>query len=135
MGHVIERHAAQQMAKNQLGQTMVVAIGTATSDKGASAAMIAAFVNQIIQLRYGRQDESESDEWGLRLMEEAGFDPKAMIQVMQILKSESRPGYTPEIFQSHPNPDLRIKQIQSYLAKHMSGTNVSKGRELKNLVY
>ena len=134
MGHVIERHAAQQMAKNQLGQTMVVAVGTAASDRRNSAAVIAAFVNQIIQLRYGRQDESESDEWGLRLTEEAGFDPRAMVHVMQILKAQSRGGYTPQIFQSHPNPDLRIKQIQNYLAKHVPASNLSNGRNLRDLI-
>lgn len=123
MGHVIERHTAQQMAKNQLGQMLVVAVGTAATDsQGGSStapAVIASFVNQIIQLRYSRQDESEADLWGVKLMEEAGFDPHAMIEVMEILKEAgSRSQGTPEIFQTHPNPDLRIEQIKEYLKTH-----------------
>lgn len=132
MGHVIERHTAEQMAKNQLGQTMVIAVGTASSDEWRSPYMIAAFVNQIIQLRYGRKDESEADQWGINLNQEAKFDPKAMVKVMEILKSASGNGHGLEIFQTHPNPDLRIRDIDDYLAKHPS-SNLNKGRTLKEL--
>jgi len=133
MGHVIERHTAEQMAKSQLGQTMVVAVGAASSDQWRSPYMIAAFVNQIIQLRYGRQDESEADSWGIRLMEEAHFDPKVLITVMEILKASSHKGQGPEIFQTHPNPDLRIKEIREYLTKHPSPAQVSSGQTLQEL--
>jgi predicted Zn-dependent protease len=132
MGHVIERHTAEQMAKNQLGNTMVIAVGAAASDQGRSPYMIAAFVNQVIQLRYGRHDESEADSWGIRLMEEAKFNPEALIKVMQILKAQSRGGGL-AIFQTHPNPDLRIKDIQAYLAKHPPPPEMSDGRPLEEL--
>jgi predicted Zn-dependent protease len=95
--------------------------------------MIAAFVNQIIQLRYGRLDESESDEWGLRLMEEAKLNPQAMIHVMEVLKSAGPRGNTPALFQSHPNPDLRIKQIEAYLRKNPPSPGLSNGRSLLEL--
>lgn len=125
MGHVIERHTAQQMAKSQLGKLLVVAVGAAASDasggrSGAySATAIAAVVNQMFQLRYSRQDESQADMWGIKLTEEVGYKPEAMIQVMEILKASTGDrGGTPEIFQTHPNPDLRMKQIREYLAEH-----------------
>lgn len=122
MGHVIERHAAQQMAKSQLGQMLVVAVGAgAGSDQygsNNSAAMIASMINQMIQLRYSRKDESQADIWGIKLMRQTGYDPKAMIQVMEILKAAGGPQHSAEIFQTHPNPDLRIEQIKEYLKQH-----------------
>lgn len=134
MGHVIERHTAEQMAKNQLGQMMVLGVGTAASGNDSqNAYMLASFVNQMIQLRYGRQDESEADEWGIRLVTEAGFDPRAMIKVMEVLKAASRGGGGLDIFQTHPNPDLRISQIQEYLSKHPSPPNLTMGPSLKEL--
>lgn len=132
MGHVIERHTAEQMAKNQLGQSLVIAVGTAASDRSSSPYMIAQVVNQMIQLRYSRQDESEADEWGLKLTSQAGFDPRAMVQVMKILKEASQGGHQPEMFQTHPNPDLRIAQIEEYLSKNPPPPNLSQGRNLKN---
>lgn len=134
MGHVIERHSAQQMATNQLGQILTVAVGTAASDQPNNAAyQIAAVVNQTLQLKYSREDESQADTWGLKLMVDSGFDPRAMIKVMNVLKSVSRGGHGPEIFQTHPNPDLRIKQIQDYLAKNPPPPGLSEGRSLKGL--
>lgn len=139
MGHVLERHSAQQMAKSQLGQMFVVAAGTAASDPNnpnyySHATMIAAVVNHMFQLKYSRHDESEADEWGLKLMSQSGFDPFAMIQVMKILKEASggREGGL-EIFQTHPNPDLRMEQIKEYLAKHPPAKNLSEGRDLREI--
>lgn len=137
MGHVLERHSAQQMAKSQLGEMFVVAVGTAASDSNhpgrfANAAMVAAMVNHMVQLRYSRHDESEADQWGLKLMEQSGFDPKAMIQVMEILKASGNER-SPEIFQTHPNPDLRIQQIKDYLAKHPFSGHLSEGKNLKDV--
>lgn len=133
MGHVIERHTAEQMAKNQLGQTLVIAVGTAASDQSNNATMAAAMVNQMIQLRYSRKDESEADMWGLKLMSEAGYDPKAMIEVMKILKAASKGGHSIEMFQTHPNPDLRIEQIEEYLSQHPPDPNLTEGRQLKTV--
>lgn len=134
MGHVIERHAAQQMATNQFGQLLTVAVGTAVSDESNRAYQIAAVVNQALQLKYSREDELEADTWGLKLMEVTGFDPKAMIHVMKILKAASRgSGQTPDIFQTHPNPDLRIQQIQDYLTKNPPPGNLTEGGNLNEI--
>jgi len=133
MGHVIERHSAEQMATNQLGNALAVAVGTAASDQSTAPYMIAAVVNQMFQLRYSREDESEADIWGLKLMSQAGYNPRAMVEVMKILKAAGGRGQTIALFQSHPNPDLRIKQIEEYLAKNPPSSNLSEGRNLKDI--
>ena len=138
MGHVLERHSAQQMAKSQLGEMLVVAAGTAASDSNhperfTDATMVAAVVNHMFQLRYSRQDESQADQWGIKLMSQSGFDPRAMIEVMEILKASGSKEHTPEIFQTHPNPDLRIQQINAYLAEHPPSGDLSKGRNLSEV--
>jgi beta-barrel assembly-enhancing protease len=138
MGHVIERHTAQQMATSQLGQWLVVAVATGTNDSdsygtNSTPFMIASLVNQMIQLRYSRQDESQADTWGLKLMEEIGFNPRAMIDVMEILKAAGGRGAPLAIFQTHPDPDLRIQQIKAYLTEHPPPPNLTVGRKLKDL--
>ncbi len=133
MGHVIERHTAQQMAKSRLGEMLVVAVG-ATSDSSygtgpTNPAVIAALVNKMFQLRYSRHDESEADEWGVKIMTQAGFNPHAMIEVMQVLKAASGDGGEQmEMFQTHPNPDLRMRQIRAYLEKHPPPPGLTEGR-------
>lgn len=138
MGHVIERHSAQQMAKSQLGQSLIIAVGVGANDPShpdmaRNATMVASMVDQMIQLRYSRGDESEADTWGLKLMMESGYDPRAMIQVMEILKAAGGTGHSIEMFQTHPNPDLRIKNIKEYLQAHPPQENVKEGRNLKEV--
>lgn len=135
MGHVIQRHAAEQMAKSQLGSALVVAFGTATSgDQSSKGYAVAALVNQMVQLRYSRQDESQADQWGLKIMTQAGFDPRAMIEVMKVLKAASgASGGGVELFQTHPNPDLRMRDIQAYLKENPPPAALTEGRKLSEI--
>ncbi len=132
-GHVIARHSAQQMAKGKLGQMLAGAAGVATSDRGSGGAMAAQMVNQMMQLRYSRQDELQADNFGLRYMTDAGYDPRQMLRVMQILKQASGGGGRgPDIFATHPDPDARIAAIQEWLDANAAKLrpNLNTGRQL-----
>jgi predicted Zn-dependent protease len=134
IGHVIHRHSAEQMAKGQLGQALAQAVGVAASDGmdgGQQAAMMAAMVNQMVQMRYGRQDESESDRYGLDAMAAAGYDPKAMLEVMKVLAQAGGGERQPEWLSSHPLPETRIAEIEAYLRQMPApSAPVSEGRPL-----
>lgn len=137
-GHVIERHSAEQMAKSQLGQLLILATGVGASDaehpgRAQQAAAIASIVNQVTQLRYSRKDELEADEWGLRLMAEAGYDPRAMLEVMRILEKAVPGGHTPEMLLTHPYPEHRTQYIKAYLEKHPPSSHLTEGRKLKDI--
>src|SRR5262249_26375586 len=115
IGHVINRHAAQQMASGQLGQLLTLAAGVGASDdrnRGQQAAAAAALANQMLQLRYGREDESESDTTGLQYMAESGYDPSAMLDVMRVLQETSRGDRQPEFLATHPHPETRLHDLQ-----------------------
>ena len=77
IGHVVNRHAAEHMATSRLGQLLTLAVGVGASDRehGRSAQMIAAMVNQMTQLKFTREDESEADRYGLRYMAAGGLRP------------------------------------------------------------
>jgi beta-barrel assembly-enhancing protease len=122
IGHIVARHSAEHMAKSQLAQLLVGAVGVAATDeehpgRGQQAAAVAAFVSQMVTLRYGRKDELESDRLGVRLMSEAGYDPRAMLSVMRILAESSKGGRPPEFLSSHPNPGNREEEIEAAIAE------------------
>ena len=71
-------------------------------------------------MKYGRNDELESDRWGIELMVMSGYDPYAMIGVMDILKRAAGAGKQPEIFSTHPDPGNRIEQIKNYIQRTYS---------------
>ena len=113
VGHVLARHSAEHIAKNQLTQGLTGAF--AMGSGSMSAAQIGQTVGQMTMLKYGRDDEIEADALGLRLMSEAGYDPRAMIRVMQILEKASGGSRNPEFQSSHPSPPRRIEEINAKL--------------------
>lgn len=120
IGHVIHRHGAEHLAKGQLGQMLVTAVGVAGSNErnsGRSQQAIAAMVNSMVQLKYGRGDESQSDQFGLEAMISAGYDPSQMLGVMKILSEASHGNRQPEWLSSHPYPEHRHDAIESWLSE------------------
>lgn len=115
IGHVIYRHGAEHMAKGELGQALVTAVAVGSEDPRGRAQMAAAMANQMIQLKYGRDDESESDRFGAEALAAAGYDPSAILDVMKVLMEASKGGHQPEIMSSHPLPENRFKAMQAYL--------------------
>ena len=114
VGHVLARHSAEHLAKQQLTQSLIgaVAIGS-----GYDTAQLAHLAGSLINMKHGRDDELESDSLGLRLMREAGYDPRAMVSVMQKLEQASGGSRQPEFASTHPSPANRIARIKEQLAK------------------
>lgn len=115
IGHVVARHSAEHLAKAQLTQGLsgAAAIAMYDPDNPSSQrnAAIAMAVGQLVNLRFGRQDELEADRLGVRFTAEAGYDPRAMIRVMDVLEQASQGRTPPEFFSTHPNPANRRERI------------------------
>jgi len=116
IGHVVARHSAEHIAKAQLteGLTGAAVIATYDPDNPASAnsAQVAALIGQLINLKFGRDDELESDFLGVCFINDAGYNPEELVRVMQVLAEASQGNAPPEFFSTHPNPENRIQRIQ-----------------------
>lgn len=116
IGHVINRHGSEHMAKQELTQQLVQA--TQVASGGYDQGMIAQYVGQMVNLKYGRDDEIESDKYGVKYLVESGYKPEAMIEVMEILNDASGKNKSPEFLSSHPNPENRIQRIKEYIQQY-----------------
>lgn len=116
IGHVIARHSSQQIAKQRLTEGLTGAAVIATYDpdnpRSSQSAQVALLIGQLVNMKFGRDDELQSDRLGVQFMAEAGYDPRSMIQVMEILAAASEGNAPPEFFSTHPNPDNRIARIE-----------------------
>ncbi|MDQ3068243.1 MAG: M48 family metalloprotease [Acidobacteriota bacterium] len=134
IGHVVARHAAEQAAKTQLGQGLVGAVAVGTSDgSGVGGGQLAQFVAQMTMMKYGREDELQSDSLGVRFMADAGYDPRALIDVMDILADASggQPR-GPEFSSTHPDPGNRKAVIENAIReRYPNGVQgVTRGRTI-----
>ena len=114
IAHVVARHSAEKLAQMELAQGITGAVTMATYDpSNPNTGFIAQSVANMIQLKYGRGQELQSDNLGVRFMMESGYNPENLIAVMEVLKQASGPSNTPEFQSSHPDPENRKEAIQA----------------------
>ncbi len=122
MGHVVGRHSNEQMAHSSLLSGIAQGVGVMFSDGHSNTgAQIANMVAQWRVMKFSRDDESESDALGVRFMMQAGYDPEALIGVMEILAQVSGGANSSDFMSSHPNPANRMEHIREAIAKEKAG--------------
>jgi beta-barrel assembly-enhancing protease len=119
--HVVGRHSAEQAARLQLSEGLTGAAVIATYDpndpSSTGSAQVAQLISQMVNMSYGRDDELESDNQGVHYMAQSGYDPRAMVSVMQKLEHAGNGQEPPEFFSTHPSPERRIEKIQEQINK------------------
>jgi predicted Zn-dependent protease len=119
IGHVIGRHSSERLAKQQLTQGLIGALVIGSGDY--TTAQIGQMVGSMINMSYGREDELESDGFGVRIMAEGGYDPRALMRVMEVLAKASGGTRQPEFFSTHPAPENRATRIKEAIARQFPG--------------
>lgn len=119
IGHVSGRHQADQISRAIAVNVGVAAAGIATEEKWV--AIIGGVGGNLYLLKYGRDQELESDDFGLKYMVKEGYNPAAMIRVMEILR-EAGGGGGIEMLSTHPMPDTRIDALKDQIATRYAHT-------------
>ena len=116
--HADAAHSARAQSKGVLTQIGTVAgmiiVGTtidnpAARDMGMLVPQIGA---QMLTTKYGRDAERESDEYGMRYMAEAGYDPVGAIELQEtfVRLSEGRnQDWLSGLFATHPPSPERVE--------------------------
>jgi len=123
IGHVTARHSAEQISRAQVAQIGLVA-GTVFVPEFTPYANLAGSGLGLLFLKFGRDDERQSDDLGFRYMTRAGYDPTQMVEVFEMLGrvSASAGGSgIPSWMSTHPDPGERRERMQRALAE--SGTS------------
>ncbi|HRD06144.1 MAG: M48 family metallopeptidase [Saprospiraceae bacterium] len=117
IGHVIHRHGAERSASQGFIQGLIQSVMIGTGGDQALT-QVANMVGQYSSMKYGRDQELESDDFGVRLMIEAGYDPTQLIGVMDILEEASGGQRVPEFQSTHPSPENRREKIKEAIEKY-----------------
>lgn len=131
IAHISQRHAAEQLTKVMVARWGLGVLGALLGNSGgASAAQVAAsLLANGLFLKFSRDDEREADRVGLQMMTRAGWDPRGMVELFEILRREAKrdPGTVEAFFSSHPSPQDRIAELQAEVRKHPGGRRDSQG--------
>jgi len=131
--HAAARHGAQGFSRGALLQGGLVAATIATSGKEyANLAQAGAGIGaQLINTRYGRDAERESDKFGIEYMVAAGYNPQGAVDLQRTfleLSGDRRQDFLSGLFASHPPSAERLANNQKLAEK--LGTTGETGREV-----
>lgn len=113
IGHVLGKHSNERITDANFWKLL-----TMGASVGADLGELANSIGQQTLLKNGRGDELESDELGVKLMVDAGYNPEHLIGVMEILKAAAGPNRVPEFQSTHPDPENRIEKIKEAILKY-----------------
>ncbi len=117
IGHVTARHSVSQINKVQLAQ-LGLGVGMILAPELQQFEWIASASMQLLFLKFGRDDERQADELGVRYMSRTGYDPAQLSGVMAMLGQVTAEGGggMPEWLSTHPNPANREEAIREMAA-------------------
>jgi len=127
IGHVVGRHSAEQMAKSQMWAGIAQAAGMAGADFNMNPQQVAGLIYQVKTTSYGREDENQADDLGVRFMVNAGYNPEGLMKVMEVLKAKGGSGGGPEFLKTHPDPGNRMEHIKAVIEEvRKNGTGIDR---------
>jgi predicted Zn-dependent protease len=132
IGHITARHSASQISRQQLAQ-VGLGVGVMLAPQLADFAGLASSGLAVLFLKFSRDNERQADDLGFRYMTDAGYDPRGMVDVFEMLNrvsGQQEGGGVPNWLSTHPDPGDRQERIGAAIST--SGRDFSNAREAKN---
>lgn len=118
IGHVTARHAAQQYTRATGGSLGLLALGIFVPGARPFGDLASTGLG-LLFLKYGRDDELESDRLGIEYVAAAGWDPTGVPRFLQTLSRVDQMSTrgVPNWLSTHPDPGSRVAVAQPIAAK------------------
>jgi predicted Zn-dependent protease len=112
LNHVLQRHGMERIVKT-LGVMAVAAI--VFGDQQGLIGLAKQLGVEIITLKYNRDQETEADLTGLRLLHKAKVDPAGMIAFFERLAQSEKEKERVELLSTHPMSTARAERLKAEL--------------------
>jgi predicted Zn-dependent protease len=142
IGHVAGRHASKRALQSQLGQLGLIG-GVIVGQEllglpGQDLLSAGSSITQLLFLRYGRDDERESDELGVEYAALAGYKAEEASGFFVTLRrlGEQSGHSIPSFMSTHPDPgerEVSIREMAADWSAQMPMTLVEEGAYLKEI--
>lgn len=111
LNHVLERHGMERIVK-QLGLVAILSI--VLGDQQGLMGLTKQIGVELLTLKFGREQETEADVTGIRLLYRAKVDPNGMIRFFERLAQKGKDRV--EILSTHPMSDSRALRLKAEVA-------------------
>jgi predicted Zn-dependent protease len=119
IAHVTARHVTKQQTKATLFQWFTLPLVFVGGPVGVGIQQAIGLAVPLTFLKFQRNYEREADFLGLQYTYRAGYDPVALIDILERLKESEREeeGRLAGIFSSHPMTQDRVERAQKSMAE------------------
>ncbi|MBB4602849.1 putative Zn-dependent protease [Hymenobacter luteus] len=133
IGHITARHGQKQQTRSTIANGALI-LGSILSKRVASIAQPASQVVGLGLLKYGRDDENESDKLGVKYSSKIGYDPASMADFfLTLARTEQSSGAAtvPTFLSSHPNSADRYTNVKKLAqqAEQQAGRQLAVNRD------
>ncbi len=137
IGHVQHSHALAAISTSRITSALTI-----IASEGAQAA-VGGYVGELTRLfegsidditqtlvnsGYARGQENEADASAIKIMQRVGYDPAALIRVLETMKVKVQPGST-GFTSTHPPADDRIADIRPLLPQSLTAMVANANRD------
>ena len=125
IAHVYCRHISQKIERSKkirmatlAGMAAGILMGLGGASEAASAVtMGSTAAGQSAELAYSREDEMQADQFGLKFLEQAGYNASGLLEILKKIRSKTWFGsdQIPTYLMTHPAVEDRIAFISSWI--------------------
>ena len=135
--HVTEKHTVNAIQKGGLVQVGNDEVGSAGMAQSLVTKLADAAYSNILNNKFSRNDEGESDEKGVMLANSIGYAPSGLVSALTKLSDRNKDAKEPNgMFASHPMMTDRIAKIESLVkGKKLGATATVEARYAKNVTF
>lgn len=126
IGHITARHSARQLSKQQLYTGLLIG-GMIVSEDFRKFSDMAQQGLGLLFLKFGRDDESQSDLLGVEYSTQVGYDAHEMANFFGVLdRLQQKSGQSiPDFLSTHPNPADRYNRVHQLATQYQTEANKS----------
>jgi predicted Zn-dependent protease len=134
IGHITARHGVAQQTNKTLAQLGLM-VAVISDQRLAQFAETANQGLQLMFLKYGRDDERQSDDLGVQYSSKTGYDAHQMAEFFLTLQREDATKATsplPEFLSTHPDPGDRYNTVNKLATQYQQTNNLTNLKTNRN---
>lgn len=120
IGHVVEQHGLKRIYRS-LGLYALIAF--TVGDTGPILEDIILEGNLLLSLSFSRAQETSADKFGLRLSNDAGFDPAGLKTFFEKMHTRTLGREPSQWLSTHPSSVERLKAIDAFIADELQAVS------------
>lgn len=138
--HAAARHGARRMQRAQLGELALLGVAVAAQESGYSQLIGfgSGIALHLFTQKYNRDDERESDYYGMKYMRAAGYDTSAAVSLQEkfvTLAEGKEQTWLQGLFETHPPSTERVGNNRAALAEFPAGGTLGRAAYRERTAY